>query len=98
MRIFPNQIHALCVILLLLGWTPIHEASSRGFTEVILELLKAGANVNSRSLDGILPIHDAVHGNYLEVHVPFTLDFLSLIYSSGSAKQNPGLNKESQIY
>uniref|UniRef100_A0A663EU54 RAMA domain-containing protein n=1 Tax=Aquila chrysaetos chrysaetos TaxID=223781 RepID=A0A663EU54_AQUCH len=48
------------------GWTAIHEASSGGFTEVILELLKAGANVNSRSLDGILPIHDAVSGNYLE--------------------------------
>ncbi|KFP68760.1 Putative ankyrin repeat domain-containing protein 31, partial [Cariama cristata] len=48
------------------GWTAIHEASNMGFTEVILELLKAGANVNSRSLDGVLPIHDAVSGNYLE--------------------------------
>ncbi|XP_037229002.1 ankyrin repeat domain-containing protein 31 isoform X2 [Falco rusticolus] len=48
------------------GWTAIHEASNGGFTEVILELLKAGANVNSRSMDGILPIHDAVFCNYLE--------------------------------
>jgi len=67
-----NQMHALCVILLLLGWTAIHEASNRGFTEVVLELLKAGANVNSRSLNGTLPIHDAVSGNYLEVHSSFT--------------------------
>lgn len=84
--------------MLLLGWTAIHEASSGGFTEVILELLKAGANVNSRSLDGILPIHDAVSGNCLEVHSSFTLGFLSLISSRRSAKQNPSLNKESQSY
>ncbi|XP_072778150.1 ankyrin repeat domain-containing protein 31 isoform X2 [Taeniopygia guttata] len=55
-----------CGILLLLGWTAIHEASNGGFTDVIVELLKAGADVNSRSLCGVLPIHDAVSGNYLE--------------------------------
>lgn len=38
---------------------------------MILELLKAGANVNSRNMDGVLPIHDAVSGNYLEVHFSF---------------------------
>lgn len=86
------------MILLLLGWTAIHEASSRGFTEVILELLKAGANVNSRSLDGVLPIHDAVFGNSLEVCFSFKLDFLSLIFSREPATQNPVLNKESQSY
>ncbi|XP_037980920.1 ankyrin repeat domain-containing protein 31 isoform X2 [Motacilla alba alba] len=48
------------------GWTAIHEASNGGFSDVILELLKAGADVNSRSLCGVLPIHDAVSGNYLE--------------------------------
>lgn len=57
----------LCLNLLLLGWTPIHEASNRGFTEIIAELLKAGADVNSKSLDGVLPIHDAVSGNHFEV-------------------------------
>lgn len=54
-------------LLILLGWTAIHEASSGGFTEVISELLKAGADVNSRSMDGILPIHDAVSSNHFEV-------------------------------
>lgn len=53
--------------LFLLGWTPIHEASNRGFTEIIAELLKSGADVNSKSLDGVLPIHDAVSGNHFEV-------------------------------
>lgn len=80
---------AYCVILLLLGWTAIHEASNGGFTDVILELLKAGADVNSRSHCGVLPIHDAVSGNYLEVYFSFTEDFLTQISSRGSAKQNP---------
>ncbi|KAJ6669853.1 hypothetical protein lerEdw1_000402 [Lerista edwardsae] len=48
------------------GWTPIHEASSGGYTEVIAELLKAGADVNCKSLDGVLPIHAAVSGNHFE--------------------------------
>lgn len=69
--IFPNLMHTICVILPLLGWTAIHEASNGGFTDVILELLKAGADVNSRSLCGVLPIHDAVCGNYLEVYFSF---------------------------
>lgn len=59
--------HAVRVILLCLGWTAIHEASAGGFTEVISELLKAGGDVNSRGLDGILPIHNAVYTNSLEV-------------------------------
>lgn len=67
--------HAVYVILFLLGWTAIHEASSGGFTDVILELLKAGADVNSRSLCGVLPIHDAVSGNYLEVYFYFRFFF-----------------------
>ncbi|XP_077792415.1 ankyrin repeat domain-containing protein 31 isoform X4 [Podarcis muralis] len=49
-----------------LGWTAIHEASNKGFTEIIEELLKAGADVNSKSLDGVFPIHDAVSGNHFE--------------------------------
>ncbi|OXB80913.1 UNVERIFIED_CONTAM: hypothetical protein H355_016930 [Colinus virginianus] len=53
-------------VVLFLGWTAIHEASAGGFTEVISELLKAGADVNSRGLGGILPIHDAVCTNSLE--------------------------------
>lgn len=46
---------------------PIHEASSAGFVEIISELLRAGAEVNSKGLDGVLPIHDAVAGNHFEV-------------------------------
>lgn len=64
--------HAVCVILFLLGWTAIHEASYGGFSDVILELLKAGADVNCRSFCGVLPIHDAVSGNHFEVYFYFS--------------------------
>ncbi|XP_013370252.1 PREDICTED: putative ankyrin repeat domain-containing protein 31 [Chinchilla lanigera] len=49
------------------GWTPLHEASTEGFSDIIVELLKPGANVNCESTDGILPLHDAVAGSHLKV-------------------------------
>lgn len=70
MLIYRHQKHDPTLTLALLGWTAIHEASKKGFTEVILELLKAGADVNSKGPDGILPIHDAVSGNYFKVQFP----------------------------
>lgn len=87
--VYFSKSDAYCGILLLLGWTAIHEASNGGFTDVIVELLKAGADVNSRSLCGVLPIHDAVSGNYLEVYFSSMQDFLTQISSRGSAKQSP---------
>uniref|UniRef100_A0A8C2VKL4 Ankyrin repeat domain 31 n=1 Tax=Chinchilla lanigera TaxID=34839 RepID=A0A8C2VKL4_CHILA len=48
-------------------WTPLHEASTEGFSDIIVELLKPGANVNCESTDGILPLHDAVAGSHLKV-------------------------------
>lgn len=50
-----------------LGWTPLHTASSEGADDIIVELLRAGANVNCEDLDGILPLHDAVANNHLKV-------------------------------
>lgn len=50
-----------------LGLTPLHKASSEGSDDIIVELLKAGANVNCEDLDGILPLHDAVANNHLKV-------------------------------
>uniref|UniRef100_M3Y2T2 Uncharacterized protein n=1 Tax=Mustela putorius furo TaxID=9669 RepID=M3Y2T2_MUSPF len=49
-----------------LGWTPLHEASSEGSNDIIVELLKAGANVNCENLDGIDPLHDAAANNHLK--------------------------------
>uniref|UniRef100_H0VWX1 Ankyrin repeat domain 31 n=1 Tax=Cavia porcellus TaxID=10141 RepID=H0VWX1_CAVPO len=45
-----------------LGWTPLKE-----FSDVTVELLKAGADVNCESIDGILPLDDAAAGNHLKV-------------------------------
>lgn len=59
---------------LFLGWTPLHEASSEGSNDIIVELLKDGANVNCENLHGILPIHDAVANNHLKVQ--YTSDYI----------------------
>lgn len=49
------------------GWTALHEASVVGDAAVVTELLKAGANVNARSCDGITPLHDAVVCGHYQV-------------------------------
>lgn len=47
------------------GWTPLHEACSRGFISLAKNLLKAGANVNIQSMDNDTPLHDAAgHGSH----------------------------------
>lgn len=38
-----------------------------GEAAVVEELLKAGANVNARSFDGITPLHDAVMAGHYQV-------------------------------
>ena len=50
------------------GWTPLHEACVYGHTKVVLLLLKHGANVNARGMDGDSPLHDAVANAHLEVY------------------------------
>lgn len=42
------------------GWTPLHEAVSGGWTDVITLLLEAGADVNERSGDEFTAAHWAV--------------------------------------
>lgn len=38
-----------------------------GDVALVEELLKAGANVNARSSDGVTPLHDAVLSGHYEV-------------------------------
>ncbi|XP_068106078.1 BCL-6 corepressor-like protein 1 isoform X2 [Hyperolius riggenbachi] len=48
------------------GYTALHEACARGWTEILQILLDNGANVNCSAQDGTRPIHDAVVNDNLE--------------------------------
>ncbi|XP_040180958.1 BCL-6 corepressor-like protein 1 isoform X3 [Rana temporaria] len=48
------------------GYTALHEACSRGWTDILQVLLYNGANVNCSAQDGTRPIHDAVVNDNIE--------------------------------
>ncbi|XP_018431782.1 PREDICTED: BCL-6 corepressor-like protein 1 [Nanorana parkeri] len=48
------------------GYTALHEACARGWTDILQVLLDNGANVNCSAQDGTRPIHDAVVNDNLE--------------------------------
>ncbi|VDO81759.1 unnamed protein product [Soboliphyme baturini] len=49
------------------GWSPLHEASNKGFTGIVEMLLNAGANVNFIGCDGVTPLMDAASNGHLDV-------------------------------
>ncbi|XP_032874722.1 ankyrin repeat domain-containing protein 31-like [Amblyraja radiata] len=49
------------------GWTALHEACYHGFHEIVSVLLTSGANVNSKGLNSVIPLQDAVHLGHLKV-------------------------------
>lgn len=51
----------------MIGWTPLHEASNRGWVSITKQLLKAGANVNVQGLENDTPLHDASGNGHTEV-------------------------------
>ncbi|KAM5146417.1 BCL-6 corepressor-like protein 1 isoform 2-T2 [Mantella aurantiaca] len=48
------------------GYTALHEACARGWTNILQVLLDNGANVNCSAQDGTRPIHDAVVNDNIE--------------------------------
>ncbi|KAJ3016338.1 UNVERIFIED_CONTAM: Set3 complex subunit with deacetylase activity, meiotic-specific repressor of sporulation proteins, partial [Siphonaria sp. JEL0065] len=69
------------------GWTPLHEASSKGFSAIVKELCRYGADVNAKAggaeiqggngklqETGITPLMDAASGCHLEC-VKILLEF-----------------------
>jgi hypothetical protein len=49
------------------GWTPLHEATSNGHTDVAELLLQHGADSNASARDGTRPIHDAIEIGSLDL-------------------------------
>lgn len=50
-----------------LGWTPLHEACIYGWYQVVIVLVKGGANVNAKGLDDDTPLHDATTSGNLKM-------------------------------
>ena len=49
------------------GYTPLHEACSRGHLEIVRILLQYGANHSETALSGIRPLHEAIENGHVEI-------------------------------
>lgn len=49
------------------GYTPLHEACSRGRVDIARALLQYGANHSETAHSGIRPLHEAVDNGYMEI-------------------------------
>lgn len=49
------------------GYTPLHEACSRGLVDIARILLQYGANHSETAPSGIRPLHEAVDNGHLEI-------------------------------
>ncbi len=47
------------MLIIISGWTALHEACNHGWFDVAKTLLKSGACVNVQGLDNDTPLHDA---------------------------------------
>lgn len=77
----------------LTGWTALHEAAFVGDNAVAEELLKAGADVNARSDDGVSPLHDAVCGGHYQVRKKVECSFWSHVPHRGTKSKHQSLTR-----
>lgn len=55
------------ISVIVIGWTPLHEAALCGHYDVILDLIKAGALVNAAACNGVTPLYDAIANGHVKV-------------------------------
>jgi ankyrin repeat protein len=54
-----NDVLLTFVVIVILGWTPLHEAANHGHYHMAQLLVKHGANVMATGFDDVTPLHDA---------------------------------------
>lgn len=79
------------------GYTPLHEACSRGLIDIARVLLQYGANHSETAHSGIRPLHEAVDNGYLEIVrllLSYGADPLLATYAGTYRKSNDSLIPE----
>lgn len=59
------------ILLVFVGWTPLHEACNHGWYKIAKLLIDFDAEVNAVGLDKFTPLHDAAVNEHEDVRHDF---------------------------